>query len=169
MGRLLKPALFSAPCDTHSLSVFTGSHYAADIMVFTHDDRVERVDPAIVWASSFLIFACGRRSFDLRLHNMSQMGHHAGHRSLVSAKRREITPRVSLLSFYSSKCWLGAVPVSISFFFFCLFMSLPVWKIHGLFVIGCARLSQQECEEKRGALQTHPDGLHYSQCKRAAC
>lgn len=29
-------------------------------------------------------------------------------------------------------------------------MSLAVWKIYGLFAMGCARLSQQECNERRG-------------------
>lgn len=50
------------PCDTHSLSVFTDGHYAARIIGFTHDDKVERSDPAIVKVSSFLIIACGRES-----------------------------------------------------------------------------------------------------------
>lgn len=132
------------------------------VIGFTHDDKVERSDPAFVRVSSFLIFACERRSQGEVFICYYTVCHTRGIKpatgywcQLVEQREERLLPGCHYFRFLSLKCGLGA-PL-----FFCLFMSLSVWKIYGLCAIGCAKLSQQECNEKRGTLQMHPDVLHY--------
>lgn len=97
---------------------------------FTHDDKVERSDPAIVKASSFLIIACGRKSqekFSFAITQRVTSGA-LGRPRVIGvnwrrAERREITPCMSLFPFSLIKVWIRSRAFSFFVFFFFFFWS----------------------------------------------
>lgn len=115
-------------------------------MGFTHDDKVERSDPAIVKVSSFLIIACGRNSQEKFSFSYYTTCHKRGIRPATGywcqpAEQREerLFPACHYFRFRSLKCGLGPVPFSV----FLWVWLKNIWSV----LLYCA---QQECNEKRG-------------------
>lgn len=83
VARRLKWALFlgaeKTPCWHSFCFCFHRRPLCCHVIGFTHDDKVERSDPAIVQVSSFLIISSWGenpgKSFHLALRNVSQPGH----------------------------------------------------------------------------------------------
>lgn len=94
MARRLKQALFPAQRDALWYSLSSSCHRRplwCGVIGFTHDDGVERSDPAFVEVSSFLIIASGRKSLEkfsfATTRRVTSRGPDTGHGLLVPAER----------------------------------------------------------------------------------